>query len=364
MSTLVETTTRVRRQPRDFSCGDSVVFYAPHDVRIEPMAKRPEPGTGEVLVRVEACAICGTDVKSYRFGNARIQPPQIMGHEFCGTIEECGQDVTEYSPGQRVVMATSMGCGSCFYCKSGHSNICPEIEAMGFHYPGGMAPWLIIPAKGVRQRHLVDVGDLNPVVAALAEPMSCVINNVTRPPRDEVHTALVLGLGPLGFLHAICLRERGVESIVCVEFPGRRFELAQAMGFQVITPEELERSWQQRSGNRGFDFVIVTAPSNAIQGTAPKYARKRGYVSWFASLPAGDEMLTVNSRTVHYGELTVYGTSDSTPEHVRQAVDILRQGQNDFRKIVTHVLPMSQFEFALDEIKNGAAVKIVLVPEN
>lgn len=345
------------------SLGDKVVFYAPGDIRIEPMYDKPSPGKGEILVRVEACAVCGTDVKSFVHGNPHITPPQTIGHEFCGIIESLGSDVEGYLPGSRVVMATSMGCGTCRFCKEGRSNLCLHLEAIGFYCPGGMAPYLIIPERGVRLRHLVEVGDLDPVVASLAEPMSCVVNDVTRVPREEVENALVLGLGPLGFLHAVCLRDRGIDNIVCVEFPGRRFELAREFGFTVITPDEIDIRYRELSGGLGFDHVIVTAPAASVQEKAPMYARKRGFVSFFASLPQGSEMLNVNSRTIHYGELALYGVSDSTPDHVRQAVKILRSRQNEIRKLITHVLEMKNFIEGLDEIKKGNAVKVVLVPK-
>lgn len=345
------------------SLGDKVVFYAPGDVRIEPMYEKPVPDHGEILVRIEACAVCGTDVKSFVHGNPHIKPPQTIGHEFCGIIESLGSGVDGYVPRSRVVMATSMGCGKCRYCQEGRSNLCLDLKAIGFHCPGGMAPYLIIPERGGRLRHLVEVGDLDPVVASLAEPMSCVVNDVTRVPKEEVKNALILGLGPLGFLHAVCLRHRGIENIVCVEFPGRRFELAREFGFTAISPDEIDLRYRDLSNGYGFDHVIITAPVASVQEKAPMYARKRGYVSFFASLPVGAEMLTMNSRTIHYGELTIYGISDSTPHHVQQAVEILRARQNEIRKLVTHVLEMKNFKEGLDEIKKGNAVKVVLVPK-
>src|SRR5690554_139156 len=140
--------------------GNSVVYYAPGDVRIEEMKPIDSTGDGEVTIKVEACAICGTDIKSYLKGNPRIKPPMIMGHEFCGEIIELGSNVEGYKVGQRVTMATTIGCGDCIYCNQGRTNLCRSAEAIGFHYPGAMAAYVKIPAKAVRQGHLVDVGDL------------------------------------------------------------------------------------------------------------------------------------------------------------------------------------------------------------
>jgi L-iditol 2-dehydrogenase len=341
--------------------GDSVVYYAPKDVRIEKMASAPTAGKGECLIEVEACAICGTDIKSYSKGNPRIKPPMIMGHEFCGTVVESSPPGPKV--GSRAVMATTIGCGTCIYCRQGRSNICRQAEAIGFHYPGAMAPWVRIPERAVTLGHLAEVGDLDAGVAALAEPLSCVVNGLGRLPMKEIKTALVLGLGPLGMLHALAARAKGVEKIVCCEFPGKRTELAKTLGFpDVVKPEEMDGTFKDLSGGEGFDLVVVTAPHNPTQAKSPQYARKGGYVSFFASLPQGEEMLSVNSRMIHYNELIVFGTSDSTPVHVREAVRLLKENTATFASLVTHRLPMNRFTHAMDEIAAGNAVKVVLIP--
>ncbi len=345
------------------SVGMSVNYYAPKDVRIEAMTEIPRLSYGEVLVKVEACAICGTDIKSFVSGNPRIKPPQVMGHELCGTIVEVSNGATNYKTGQRVTMATTIGCGECVYCKKGKTNLCRSAEAIGFHYPGAMAPYVKIPAKAVRQNQLIDVGDLDALIASLGEPMSCAMNDISRVPEQELNNVLILGLGPLGMLHAVCVREKGAKNIVCVEFPGKRFQMAKEMGFsKVFTPEEIDDRYKDLTEGEGFDLVIITAPSNEVQSKAPMYARKGGYVSYFASLPVGNEMLNMNSRTIHYNELILYGTSDSTVKHVQAAVDLLRKNPEGFRPLITHVMPFSDFHRAMNEIKEGNAVKIVLVP--
>ena len=344
------------------SIGNCVKYYAPKDVRIEEMKEIPKISIGEVLVKIEACAICGTDIKSFANGNPRIKPPQVMGHELCGTIVELGEGVENYKIGQRVTMATTIGCGDCYYCNKGKTNLCRSAEAMGFNYAGAMAPYAVIPAKAVKQKHLVDVGDLDATIASLSEPMSCAMNDINRVPEEELENVLIWGLGPLGMLHALCAREKGAKNIVCVAFPGKRSDMARDMGFTVLTPDEIDGKFKELSKVEGFDLVLITAPNNGVQSKAPMYARKGGYVSYFASLPVGDEMLSVNSRTIHYNELNLYGTSDSTVKHVQAAVDLLRKNPDGFRPLITHVMPFSDFHKAIDEIKAKNAVKIVLVP--
>jgi L-iditol 2-dehydrogenase len=338
-----------------------VVYYAPRDIRVEPFGSIPEPGDGEVLVRVEACAICGSDLKTYKNGNPRMRPPAVIGHEFCGVIAKAGNGVTDYHIGQRVTMATTMGCGECSYCREGKTNICKNLKAMGFHCDGAMAAYTIVPAGAVKMGNLVDVGDLDAEIAALSEPMSCAINGLSRLPKEGVESALIIGIGALGMMHALALREYGVENVVCVSSPGRRRDVMEGLGFTVIGRDVVDDKYLALSGGDGFDLVVITAPSNPVQADAIKYARKGGYVSYFASLPPGDEMITINSRTLHYNELVLFGTSDSTAEHVKAAQAILRTRRDAFKKIIT-VMPMRDFAKGVEGLLDKSLVKVVLIP--
>ena len=173
--------------------GKSVVYYAPGDVRIEDMKPIDSTGDGEVTIRVEACAICGTDIKSYLKGNPRIKPPMIMGHEFCGEIIEVGENVEGYKAGQRVTMATTIGCGDCIYCNQEGQTSVEMLRQWAFIIRSHGALHKDT-AKAVRQGHLVDVG-IWTVVVPWANPVMC----YKRPEpgsHGKIKSALVLGLGP------------------------------------------------------------------------------------------------------------------------------------------------------------------------
>jgi L-iditol 2-dehydrogenase len=341
--------------------GLKVVYYAPKDIRVEPFGEIPGIGPGEVLIKVEACAICGSDVKTYLNGNPRMRPPAVIGHEFCGTIIKTAPEVTNYKTGMRVTMATTMGCGECVYCRQGKTNICKTPTAMGFHCNGAMASYTVVPAKAVKAGNIVEVGDLDAEIAALSEPMSCSINSLSRIPIQEIHSALIIGIGALGMMHAIALKEYGVENIYCVSNEGVKKDIMQKIGFRVVSREEAESNYLELSGGDGFDLVVITAPSNKVQSEAVKYAKKGGYISYFASLPVGDEILALNSRTLHYNELVLYGTSDSTAEHVKEAQKILRGQKETFKQIITK-LPIKDFEKGLKGILDKSLAKVVLIP--
>ena len=125
----------------------AIVYHGPRDIRVEEL---PQPlcGKDELLVKVDACAVCGTDLKTYKHGNSRIKPPMSMGHEFTGLVHEIGAEaIGDFAVGNRVVMATSISCGNCYYCGRDWPNLCKNLAPMGFSYPGGMAQYVIIPGR-------------------------------------------------------------------------------------------------------------------------------------------------------------------------------------------------------------------------
>jgi len=339
-----------------------VVFYGPGDVRVEPLAAPPACEDGGLLVQVEAAAICGSDIKAYHSGNPKLTPGCTMGHEFVGRVAQSRSGA--FQAGDRVTMATTIGCGQCAYCAKGEFNRCPGARAMGFKYDGAMSSFVAIPKLALDNGNVVPVSEALPrEVAALAEPMSCVMNGLSRFPAGSLSCALVIGMGALGLLHAIALKERGVGRIACCEFPGVKKDMADALGFQTLTPGELKERYLELSDGLGFELVVLTAPANAVQAEAPMYARRGGYVSYFASLPVKDEQITLSSRLLHYNELTYYGTSDSTARHVRLALRTLENQAEAVASVVT-VLPIDQALEGMLGVTQMRYAKVVLLPED
>jgi L-iditol 2-dehydrogenase len=343
--------------------GKKVVYYGPGDVRVEMMDAIPVPHEGELLVRVDAAAVCGSDIKAFRVGNPKMHPPMTMGHEFSGTVIE-PLAALGYASGDRVTMATTVGCGECYYCCQGKPNLCSDAKPMGFFYDGAMASYMIIPAQSVAHGNVVKIqDDTPPEIAALAEPMSCVLNGLSRIPQyaPPVRNALVIGFGAMGILHALALKELGIPRIVCAGNPGMKKDMAETLGFRTITLESLEEDFKNYSDGLGFELVVTTVPDGKIQSMAPRYARKGGFVSFFAGLPVDSELITISSRTLHYNELVYFGTSDSTASHVRGALEILNRQKALVSKIIT-VVPIDEAVVGMHRIMDKTAAKIVIAP--
>ena len=344
----------------------AIVYHAPGDIRIEDIPK-PICSKDELLVKVDACAVCGTDLKSKHHGNPRIKAPLPMGHEFTGLIEEIGAEaVGDFSVGQRVVMATSVSCGKCFYCKKGFPNLCESLAPMGFTYPGGMAEYVAIPGRALKNGHVIVVPDgVKPEHAALAEPVSCAVNSVAQCSIQPGDTVLVLGAGPMGILNALVAKADGAGKVLLSEVNPARLKQAEAFGLDVLidpATDDIAEIIKRETDGIGADVVIVAAPAAAPQEQAISYVRKRGTVCLFASLPVGKSMLQIDSRPLHYGEIRLIGTSDSTPKHVERAVELIVKRLIPVEKIASHLLPLDEIEQAFDLMTSGQSLRVVLLP--
>jgi L-iditol 2-dehydrogenase len=343
----------------------AIRYYAPGDIRVEEL-EIPDVGPGTLRVKVDACAVCGTDLKAWKSGNPRIAAPQVMGHEFTGRVESLGAEVEDFAEGDRVVMATSVSCGHCAYCAKGWPNLCLALAPMGFSFPGGMAEYVTIPARALNQGHVIKVpADLPPEQAALAEPVSCAVNACRNSDIQAGAAVLVMGAGPMGVINACMARRCGAARLFMTEVNPLRLSQAQAFGFdRLINPltEDLAAVIREETQGLGVDAVIVAAPAAAPQEQAVSLVRKRGTVCLFASLPVNQRTIGLDSRAIHYNELRIVGTSDSAPADVEQAVTALGEDSFPADQLVSHVLNLEQITHAFELMQSGEALRVVLKP--
>jgi L-iditol 2-dehydrogenase len=343
----------------------AVVYHAPGDIRVEEAAI-PACGNDELRVKIDACAVCGTDLKSYLSGNPRIKAPQVMGHEFTGLVETAGSSVKDFSMGDRIVMATSISCGECFYCKRGWRNLCANLAPMGFSYPGGMAEYTVIPGRAIVNGHVVKVPEgVKAEHAALSEPLSCAVNSAGNCGIKEGDTVVVVGAGPMGIMNACVAQQYGAAKVIMAEVNEVRLKQAEAFGFDLVVnsaKEDLGQIVKDETEGIGADVVIVAAPAAKPQEDALNYVRKQGTVCLFASLPSGKSELTIDSRILHYGEIRLVGTSDSTDVHVKKAVELISSGTLPADKLASHILNLDGIFQAYELMQSGEALRVVLKP--
>ena len=343
----------------------AVVYYNPGDIRVEERPE-PAPASDNLIVKVRACAICGTDLKLATIGNPRCHPPRIIGHEMIGEIVHAGADVRGFATGERITLATTVACGNCAYCDRGLGNMCPNAKPISYDFDGAFARYVAIPPMALTGGNVIKVPDTVPDDAAtLSEPLSCAINAQTLAGVKAGDRVLIVGGGPLGALHAEVAKAFAAADVMVVQRSEPRLSLLRKLrDVRVIdgATENVAAVINGRTEGLGADVVIVCAPSREAQEQAIGLARKGGAVSLFASLPKGASDITLDSRVIHYGELRVVGASDSRPEHVTRAVEMMAAGKIDWQRLITHRLPLAEIHTGLALMQDKQSLKVLIYP--
>lgn len=343
-----------------------VRFHAPGDVRIED-APEPTAGPGDVKIRVRACSTCGTDVKISKYGHHHIVPPRVMGHEIAGEVTEVGEGVTGWVPGDRVQVIAAIPCGQCAECRRGRMTVCPNQESIGYHYDGGFAQHMVVPAKVLAVDGLNRIPDgVGFAEASVAEPLACVLNGQQLAlvgPGDDV---VVIGSGPIGCLHVRLARARGAARVFLVDINQARLEMAAALVAPdaVICAEDTDAvdAVLKLTDGRGADVIITAAASGAAQEQALQMAARRARISFFGGLPKDNPIIRLDSNLVHYRELTIVGANGSSPAHNAEALRLIASGEVPVTDLITHRLPLDQALDAFGIVARGEAIKVTIEP--
>jgi len=344
----------------------AIVYGTDHKLSLQEMPEPTCPSDG-LLARVGACAICGSDVKIFKAPDPRVKPPQIVGHEFVGEVIEVGAKVAGFAVGERVVMATTLSCMACEYCWSGKTNLCPSVMPVSRAFPGAFAPYVPIPWEGLRAGNTVKVPPhLEDDGACLAEPLSCAVNAQQLAGVRAGQTVAIIGGGPLGALHVELAKANGATRIIVSQRSKARQDLIRALDVDEVidaTSADPVEVVKRLTGGRGADVVIVTAPDREAQERSLEMACKGGMVNLFAGMGRDAPMITINSRLVHYNEISITGGSDSTARHVQVAINLLAAGRINWRKIVTHRFPLGRFFEGMQVMLDRSGLKVAIKPQ-
>ena len=328
--------------------------------------EKPKLRKDNVIVKIKSCAICGTDYKAYMIGISSIKPPVILGHEFVGEIVEIGEKIQGFNVGDRVTMATTIPCGHCDMCIKGYPNLCRNKMPIGTYINGAFAEYLEVPWEGIVHGNLIKVPDhLSDDNGAIAEPLGCAINSQNIASVGFPDIVAVIGAGPLGIIHAELAKSRGAAKVILIQRSKKRYELAKSFNIDYTICSELENpvdKVMELTAGKGVDVVINAAPSKDAVKLAFKIVSKTGRISLFASVPKNDPLVDIDVNFIHYNQISVFGSSDSTAKNHRDAVDLLASGKINAEKLITHKLPLSDFFKGIEAIKNREALKVVIKP--
>ncbi|MEZ4827007.1 MAG: alcohol dehydrogenase catalytic domain-containing protein [Bacteroidia bacterium] len=344
----------------------AAVYHGKEDLRIMEVAD-PVLNTGEILLGIEACSVCGTDLRTFRNGDKKIAPPRILGHEFCGTVIESRNSDAGFQKGDRVVMYIVLSCGECKYCRAGRENLCTSRTTMSYHHDGAFAPFVVVPEKAIRRKSLFKVTtDQTSRQMSLAEPLGCVTNAHTHLGIGLRDRVAVIGAGPIGAMHAVLSRLQGAQSVYMIDINENRLDMMRRFdidGTILSTPEgsHIESSLEVTDGD-GFDVVIVAVSSAKAQADALEIAGKGARVEFFGGLPKSNPTAVLNTNHLHYKELIVSGSYSEKISDFTTAYRLIQSGRFPADKFITHVLPLDRIHESFSLMESGEALKVCIDP--
>jgi len=339
----------------------AAVLYGQTDLRLETVVD-PTPGKGEVVIRVGASTTCGTDLKVWRRGgHARmLKPPTLFGHEAAGQIVALGAGVTDWQVGDRVVANNSAPCMDCFFCYRQEYSLCPNLTFNN----GTFAEYLKIPAPIVQYNLLPIPGELPDALAAMTEPLACVLHGIARSNVSPGDRVAVLGDGAIGLMFVAVLAQRQAQVLL---FGGRdqRLQIGQQLGalevFNYRQIENVPAVVRDRTDSWGADIVIEATGIPSVWETAIACARPGATVNLFGGCPR-DTTITVNTETLHYNELTLKGVFHNTPTYVRAALSLLASRTLPFDLLLSEKRPLTQLAQAFQDMQDRKVVKVAIEP--
>jgi len=344
----------------------AVRFHAPGKITLEDVGI-PKIGSDEMLVKVKAALTCGTDVKMYKRGHPKVKPPITLGHEFAGTVAETGEEATAlFGTGDRVAVANSAPCNSCFFCKTGKPNLCDRLleTLIGFSVDGSFAEFIRVPAPIVRQNTYKMPRNIPFEEAALLEPIACAINGNDATSIGLGDTVVIVGSGPIGLVHLQLARLKGASKVIVTDLKEERLKIAGQLGADVVVDasreDQLSRV-KELTGNLGADVVIEAVGLPQTWELAVAMTRKAGTTLFFGGCPSGAQ-IKLDTERIHYEDLTLRGIFHHTPQSVRRAYELISSGRFKGKPLITHRMRLHQIEEALEMMGRGECIKIAITP--
>jgi len=328
--------------------------------------EKPTPAENEAVLLVKACAVCGSDIRIYHYGNDRVDLPAVIGHEISGVVVEVGRNVKKVKPGDRIALGADVPCGTCYWCTNGMGTNCSINYAIGYQFPGGFQEAMILNETTLRYGPVTHFPEsLSFEEAAIAEPLACAVNGLELAQFAPGKSICIIGLGPIGCMLLELSKVYGASRVFAAQRSKKRLELAKQFRpdarFIATEEEDLVDVIMNETGGEGTDVVITSAGTVKAHEDAVHIVRHRGYVNLFGGLK-NQPNLCIDSNLIHYKECYVMGSHGSLPRHHKIAIDLISSGYVQADKYISKVFPLEEIQqaFAYHESRQG--LKVIVRP--
>jgi len=337
------------------------MYYNNQDIRMEEMPV-PPLGPGELLLRIEASGICGSDVMEwYRVKRA----PLVLGHEVAGEVFEVGEGVDRYKKGDRVVASHHVPCNTCRYCLNGHHTVCETLRRTNFD-PGGFAEYVRLPAINVDRGVYVIPDEVSFEDATFTEPLACVLRAQRIAGLQPGETVLVIGSGIAGLLHIQLARASGAGRVIATDVSDARLRAAKAFGADAVIHAEKDLPSELRNINSGWlaDKVLVCTGATSANMQALKSVERGGTVLFFAPTDPGVTLSISVNDLFFRNDITLTTSYAGSPADHVTAMELIRTGRINVNKMITDRLSLSEMVKAFQLVAEAQeSIKIIIEPQ-
>ena len=323
--------------------------------------EKPSLGPGDILVKMESCGICGSDVEKV-FGKYS-QPSRKLGHEPAGIISEVGSKVKDFKKDDRVFTHHHVPCYSCHFCNHGNETMCPKYYETNLS-PCGLAEEYLVPEWNVSHGGVLKISDsMSFDEAAMIEPLACCIRSWNKFPHKKGDSVAIFGVGPTGMMHVMLAKDKGFEKIFCLDVNDFRLEFAKKFQItQSINSNDSSRKEKilHETENRGVDVAIVATGNLKALDDAIELVRKGGAVMMFGVPSKGDTM-NIDMSKIYSKEITLTTSYAASDYDTKEALELIKSSRADVKSLITHKYSILETQKAFDHARDGSdAMKIII----